>query len=263
MLAALVLVAPMAVGGPVLRQVERAMILFPGAPSADHPPADTGIEEVRFPTADGSTLHGWFVPGEGDCAVLMSHGNAGDVASRGPQLLRVARLSGCPTLLYDYRGYGKSEGSPSLRGVEQDGRAAAAFLADRTGVPRDQLILHGRSLGGGVSCAVADRDGARALILVNTFSSLKDMTALRVPIPGLGHLLSEPLDSAAAMRRYRGPVLQTHGTVDEVIPFHIGERLHHAIGRDQRFVVHEGYTHNQTLPTSWDDEVRAFLAALP
>jgi fermentation-respiration switch protein FrsA (DUF1100 family) len=252
-----------AAGGPLLlRALERRLILFPSPPVLDRPPPALGAEEAWFEAPDGSKLHGWFVPGEGDTAILMAHGNAGDVSSRANQIDRLHRVTGLPVMLFDYRGYGKSEGSPTLVGLVEDGLAARAWLAARVGVPADQLILQGRSLGGGVMSVIAAKHGARGLILVNTFSSLADASTHHMPWVPARWLLSEPLDSERALSRWPGPVLQAHATNDEVVPFELGERLHRAAAGPKRFVPMPGQVHNDAMPTSWDDEVRQFVDEL-
>ena len=258
-----VVVGLIAAGGPhVLKMIERRMILFPSPPVLDKPPAALGAEEVWFQAPDGSRLHGWFVPGEGRSAILMAHGNGGDVSSRAGQIGRIHRATGLPVLLFDYRGYGKSEGEPSLVGIVEDGIAAQAWLAERVGVPPEGLVLQGRSLGGGVVAAIAARKGARALILVNTFSSLADASTHHMPWVPARWLLSEPLDSEAALQQWTGPVLQAHATDDEVVPFALGERLHRAIAGEKTFVRVPGQGHNEPMPPTWDDELRSFVDAL-
>ena len=246
----------------MLRMIERRMILFPSPPALDKPPAALGADEVWFAAPDGSRLHGWFVPGEGRSALLMAHGNGGDVSSRAAQIDRLHRATGLPVLMFDYRGYGKSEGDPSLIGVVEDGAAAQDWLADRVGVAPEELVLHGRSLGGGVVSALAARRGARALILVNTFSSLADASTHHMPWIPARWLLSEPLDSERALQAWTGPVLQAHALDDDVVPYALGERLHRAIAGEKRFVPVPGNGHNDPLPASWDAEVRGFVDRL-
>lgn len=246
----------------LLPSLERLLILHPGPPALQAPPTSLGIEEVWFEAEDGSPLHGWYIAGS-ECGILMSHGNAGDVSSRGAQLMRVHQETGCSVMMYDYRGYGKSEGSPTVAGVIDDGRKAAHFLADRLGTEPSALIQYGRSLGGGVAAAIADREGAKAVILVNTFSSLVDMGQRRFPFLPAKWLLSDPMDSFSAMRNFDGPLLQAHATNDEVVPYILGQRLHVAAREPKQFVSLWDRTHNEELPDSWYAELRSFVTALP
>ena len=111
----------------------------------------------------------------GPCCLFL-HGNAGNITHRDDRLLTLRRL-GFSVLMLDYRGYGRSEGSPSEKGVLLDARAARAWLAQRAGVAEQEIVLWGESLGGGVAVDLAAKDGARGLILESTFTSLPDMAA--------------------------------------------------------------------------------------
>jgi uncharacterized protein len=139
-------------------------------------PADLRFEEVEFASADGTALHGWFLPHAAPRAVVLYlHGNGGNLTfdyEVGRMLQQDMRTA---AMLFDYRGFGRSQGSPSEAGALADARAARAWLARRAGVEERDVVLFGRSLGGGLATDLAARDGARGLVLESTFTSLPDV----------------------------------------------------------------------------------------
>jgi fermentation-respiration switch protein FrsA (DUF1100 family) len=158
-------------------------------------------------------------------------------------------------LVFDYQGYGRSCGAPSGLGVLADARAARRWLADRTKVPEKDIVLVGRSLGGGIVVDLAANDGARGLILENTFSSLPDTAASHLPLLPVRALMRTRFDSAAKIPNFHGPLLQTHGDADRVIPFAVGRKLFDAANEPKQFVTARGGDHN-------DPPSREYLAAL-
>ncbi len=226
------------------------------------------VEDAEFAASDGTRLHGWFLPHDANrrekprAVVLIAHGNAGNLTHR-THLLRSLRAAGAAAMVFDYRGYGKSEGSPSEEGVLADARAARAWLAERTDVEESAIVLLGESLGGGVAVDLAANDGAAGLILLNTFSSLPDVAANVYPWVPVRWLMRTRLDSLAKIPRYPGPVLQLHGDRDEIIPIELAQRLFDATpDADKRFVTLRGATHNTIPPRAFDDAVKAFFERL-
>jgi fermentation-respiration switch protein FrsA (DUF1100 family) len=128
-------------------------------------------------------------------------------------------------LVFDYRGYGKSEGTPSEAGLLADARAARRWLAARTGVAERDIVVVGKSLGGGVAVDLAAKDGARALILESTFPSLPEVAAHHVPWLPTHWLMNTRLNSVAQIGNYHGPLLQSHGDADRTIPYEMGRKL--------------------------------------
>src|SRR5262249_54076753 len=140
-------------------------------PKGNWKPAGLDFEDAWFSAADGTRLHAWYCPCPDARAVLLyAHGNAGNLALYGSLLKYFQKELRVTTLVFDYRGYGRSEGTPTVEGVLQDARAARAFLARQAGVKEGEVVLMGRSLGGAVAVALAGEDGARGLIVESTFS---------------------------------------------------------------------------------------------
>jgi uncharacterized protein len=246
---------------------QRRLIYFPSRVVPD--PVMVGsaqLEEARFTAEDGVALHGWFATAEGearDLAVLVSHGNGGNVAHR-RHLLEGLSAAGLHVLVYDYRGYGKSEGSPSEAGLYRDGRAAQAWLLERTGLPAGRLVQYGESLGAAVALELARAAPApRALVLESPFTSLADVAGLHYPWLPVSLLLRDEYDNAGKIGRLAVPLLVMHGTHDSIVPPGHGRTLvERAAGRPRRLVEVRGSDHNDL----WRDErarvadVLAFLA---
>jgi len=193
-------------------------------------PPPAGVEERFFLTEDGQRLHAWYVrPRDGGTVLLWSHGNAGNIDSRRPLLLALA-ARGLGVLAYDYRGYGRSEGSPSERGVYLDATAAFDDLVAR-GTDPATIACFGESLGGAVSIEVATRRRCGAIIAVSTFTRLADVA--RRHYGPLGSLAGDRFDSLARLSRLSAPVLVAHGDQDEIVPFELGVRRREVAGGDE------------------------------
>ena len=253
--------------GPLspLGPLERAAVYQPTPfPEAVEVPADIPCEDAWFTAADGTALHGWFFDHPNPRAVaLFCHGNAGNIASRGQAMWLLNQRHGLAIMTFDYRGYGKSEGSPSEQGILADARAARHWLAERTGVAESDIVLMGRSLGGAVAVDLAAKDGARGLVLASTFSSLPDAAQQHVPW-ALPHLnMTQRLNSAAKIRDYSGPLLQSHGDADEVIPLALGKKLHEAAPGPKQWIIIPGGKHNDPQSEEYRLAFDAFIASLP
>ena len=187
----------------------------------------------------GTRLHGWYVPHEHPRAViLLAHGNAGNVTHRADLLRDLHDQMRTSVLCFDYRGYGRSEGTPDEQGVLADARAARAWLAARAGIPERQIVMMGESLGGGVAVDLAAADGARGLVLKSTFSSIRDVAAADFPCSPVRPLVQIRFDSAAKIPNYHGPLLQFHGDNDHTIPLASARRLFAAANEPKRLRHH-------------------------
>jgi uncharacterized protein len=228
----------------------------------DHHPGFP-LDSVSFTSADGTRLHGWYAhQDEPTAVVLYCHGNAGNVTDR-QQILKLFNDSfKASVLVFDYRGYGKSEGKPDEAGILADARAARRWLAERNGVAEKDAVLVGRSLGGAVAVDLA-QDGARGLVLECTFTSLTDVADHHLwPLPG-GALLRTKLHSAAKIGAYRGPLLQSHGTADATVPFALGQKLFTAANEPKRFIALPGGGHNDPPTGAYLSALWEFLRDLP
>jgi fermentation-respiration switch protein FrsA (DUF1100 family) len=162
--------------------------------------------------------------------------------------------------IVDYRGFGRSAGSPSESGIIQDARAARRWLAERAKVNEADIVLIGRSLGGAVAVQLAAEHPPRALILERTFTTLPDAAASRYPFLPTRLCMRNRFDSLLAIGRYHGPLLQSHGTSDEVIPFDLGSRLYDAaLSKQKCFISIPGGRHNDPQPAGYYERLREFL----
>ncbi len=245
--------------------LQRKMIFYP-APALVSTPAEAGIpyEDVRIRVPDGPLLHGWMIPCAGARATLLFfHGNAGNIGDRVENLKLLHEL-GLRVLIFDYRGYGLSEGTPSEQGLYQDARAAFDYLRSRNDVDPDRIALFGRSLGGAVAVDLATRVPCWRLILESTFTSLSDMARQVLPLPLIHRLVTERFDSLGKIGGVRVPLLQFHGTQDLTVPFELGRRLFEAAAGPKEFVPIPGAGHTDTYlvgGTMYREKLRAFLAS--
>lgn len=227
-------------------------------------PDTLAVEDVWFQTDDRVRLNGWFAEAEKPRAVvLFAHGNAGNITNWRPVLRLFREYLGASVLIFDYRGYGRSEGTPSEAGVLADARAARRWLAARAGVDEKDIVLVGCSLGGAVMVDLAARDGARGLVLENTFSSLPDVAAHHLPRLPVRRLMSMQLNSAAKIGAYRGPLLQTHGDADRVVPYELGKRLFDRANEPKQLVTVPGGDHNDPPSREYVEALDRFLDELP
>lgn len=243
---------------------EESLVFFPSRyPEGLWTPAELQPEDAWFQAADGTRLHGWYVAQEQPRAVvLFCHGNGGNITHRAEILRILHDRVGVAVLIFDYRGYGRSAGTPNEAGVLQDARAARAWLAQRAGVAEKEIVLLGNSLGGGVAVDLAAKDGARALVLENTFTSLPDVAAHYYPWLPVRLLMRTRFDSLGKIGAYRGPLLQSHSEGDTLIPVAFARRLFAAANEPKQFVALNGLDHNDLQTPAYFDTLRQFLDAI-
>ncbi|HLG18050.1 MAG TPA: alpha/beta hydrolase [Blastocatellia bacterium] len=213
------------------------------------------IEDCYFVTSDGVKLHGWFCtprrtargslePIPADMVLLWFHGNAGNVTDR-YDMIRV--MMGIPVQVFivDYRGYGKSEGSPSEQGLYLDARAAWDYLVSERGVRPGNIIILGKSLGGVPAIDLASKVDPAGLIVQSSFTSAHDMAAAVMPLlPRF--LIHSRMESVKKIPVVRCPKLFIHSPRDEVVPYELGRRLFDAASEPKQFYTVEGAGHNET-----------------
>jgi fermentation-respiration switch protein FrsA (DUF1100 family) len=246
----------------VLLAMERKIIFRPAtAAESWHDKPDPAIEDVALRTATGEAIHGWWLPRPGATgAMLYSHGNAGNLSHRGPGILRWAEEMNVSVLIYDYPGYGRSEGWPSEDGCYAAAAAAYDWLTDRQKVGSRRMLMLGASLGASVAIELARTRKHRALILIKPFSSIPDMAQAWYPWLPARYFVRQRFDNVAKIRECRRPVFVVHGTADRVIPYRLAERLYEAANEPKEFVRLDGHDHNTSLPADFFERLRTFLA---
>lgn len=247
------------------RSPDEFLALFPARfPEGDWQPAEVGFEDCWFTSADGLRLHAWYLPhARPHAALLHLHGNAGNLSHRVEAARLLWQQCDSSVLVFDYRGYGRSEGTPTVLGLLADARAARAYLAAREKIAESQIVLLGESLGGGIAVDLAAHDGARGLILESTFSSLRDVAAAHYPEFLVSMLVADKLNSAAQITKYRGPLLQVHGEADQVIPLASGRRLFEAANQPKTLLTLPRHDHDDRLPAEYYTTIGRFLEQLP
>jgi hypothetical protein len=225
-------------------------------PDRNVPPPPPGVVERWFTTADGVRLHAWHaVAPDGAPTLVWSHGNAGNIASRAPVLYALT-ARGLGVLAYDYRGYGRSAGTPSEAGVYHDVEAAYDSIA----LPGARLVAFGESLGGAVSIHLATVRPCAAVVVVSTFTTMRDVARSHYGLAGL--LAGSGFDSLRRVRGVHVPLLVAHGDEDEVVPYALGEALFAAAGEPKRFLHLPGAHHNDVFEqTALLDAIADFARA--
>jgi fermentation-respiration switch protein FrsA (DUF1100 family) len=207
------------------------------------------FEDVFFRASDGVELNGWFFPAgtnspRAGLVILLCHGNSGNISHR-LGMTQALLASGVNVFLFDYRGYGRSEGHPSEEGTYRDGVAAYGWLQQR-GFAGKNILLFGESLGGGVASELATRFETRGLILQSTFTSIPDIGADLfpwLPVRWLGHI---KYDTLSKLPRIKTPLLVMHSRADSLIRFHHSQRNFDAANEPKLFCELAG-DHNDPL----------------
>ncbi len=226
------------------------------------PPSER-VEDVWLTTPTGDRIHGWWLPTDDlrpAGAILICHGNGGNLSHRGRMMADLTNATGQPVLAFDFPGYGKSDGKPSEDGCYDAGIAALKWLFEK-GIPTANVVILGESLGGGVATELATRMPPRALVLVKTFTSLPAAAKWHYPWLPTHWLMSNRFDSLAKLPTLTCPVFVAHGTADRVVPFAHGEALFAAANEPKRFLRLEGQDHNAWLTEDFHTAMAEFLKA--
>ncbi|ORJ61616.1 alpha/beta hydrolase [Geothermobacter hydrogeniphilus] len=233
---------------PVSAALEGSFVYFPTAELVTTPAAvGLAYEDVFFTAADGTALHGWYLPGEpGRPLLVFCHGNAGNISHRVDNL-RLLRELGLTVFIFDYRGYGRSSGTPSEAGTYSDLRGALVWLQQK-GWKQEQMVYFGRSLGAAVALQLALEEPPAALILESPFTSIGAMGRHHSPLLWLlgGWLLNTRYDSLGKISDLRVPLMILHGDEDEIVPQQMGRQLFERAPQPKRFHSLPGAGHNNS-----------------
>jgi len=232
-----------------VRHLERHNIFYPTKEIAQTPrDIPLAFEDIFLKTKDGVAINGWLVPHSPNKSVLIFlHGNGGNISTR-LEKIQMFHAMGVNVFIIDYRGYGKSEGQPSEKGVYLDAQAAYDFLKSRKEFTDQKLIVYGESLGGAVAVDLAVNRLVDGIIVDSSFTSAQDMARVIYPfIPSF--LINVKLESLSKIQNLRMPKLFIHSPEDDIVPFHLGRKLFDAAEEPKVFLEIQG-THNQGFRSS-------------
>ncbi|NQV28194.1 MAG: alpha/beta hydrolase [Rhodopirellula sp.] len=247
-----------------VRSLDELLLFQPTRyPQGDWQPIGLEFDDVWITSSDGTKIHGWYCPTEKPVAVLLyCHGNGGNLAGRAATLQLLQEKLHLSVLIFDYRGYGRSEGKATVAGAIADARAARTELAKLAKVNESEIVLMGRSLGGAIAVQLAADASPRGLIVESSFSSLREVA--REHFPKLAWLVPKnKLDSAQAIATIQCPLLQSHGDADRVISYESGRRLFAAARDPKHFVTLAGIGHNDRPAQEYYNAMSDFLKGLP
>ena len=245
----------------LLRLFEWKSLYFPRA-NIDATPALLGLafEDITLITEDGVQLNGWWLPHpNARGAIIHCHGNAGNLGHRVELAADLHRL-GLNVFLFDYRGYGRSHGWPSERGLYRDARAAYEFVrAQYDNVEQPPILVHGQSLGGAVAAQLALDKPVRGLILESVFTSVPDMARQLYPLLPLHLLCTARYDTAAKLRHITVPKLLAHSAEDEMIPYAMSRQLFEAAAPPKKFITLAGGHNDGRWTAEYQRALRDFV----
>lgn len=219
---------------------QSSLIYYPGVPgrTLTATPQHIGLayEEVELLTADQVRLHGWFVPSDDARATLLFfHGNAGNISHRLDSIAIFNRLR-LNVFIFDYRGYGQSQGKVSEAGTYRDAEAAWSYLTGARGIDASEIVVFGRSLGSSIAAWQASQHRPAALILESSFSSVPSMAGRLYPFLAVKLLAKFSYDTGRYVSSIACPLLVVHSKTDEIIPYAEGRQVFDAAPANKQFL---------------------------
>lgn len=213
-------------------------------------------EDVFLTASDGVTIHAWFAARDAKAPTLLwFHGNAGNIADRLDQL-ELLHEGGFNVFAVDYRGYGRSEGTPNEQATYLDAAAAYDALAARPDVDSNRIVAFGQSLGAAVALDLALSRRCERVVLEAPFTSVPAMASAAYPVPGVSYLVRTKYDNLSKAARLVTPLLVIHGDRDEIVPFPMGQALHAAAAGPKEFWAVHGAHHNDVYLVAGAEYVR-------
>ena len=226
-------------------------------------PSDVGLtyQQVELRTTDDLRLSAWYLPAEDEQGVLLfCHGNAGNISHRLDSLLLFHHLQ-MSVLIFDYRGYGQSEGQPSEQGTYTDALAAWEYLLTKKSKQPAEIVIFGRSLGAAIAAELATRVRPGALILESAFTSVPDLASEIYPFLPARLLSRFSYDTRTRLDSLASPLLIIHSNDDEIIPYSHAQRLY-AAAHEPKHLLNISGGHNDGFLVSgnrYTEGLRGFL----
>jgi len=249
-----------------VRLLERKIIYYPSK-IIEFKPSEVGLayEDVFLKAQDGIELHGWFVPAPNPYAtVLYFHGNAGNISHR-VEIAKMFNEKKMNFFIIDYRGFGRSKGSPNEKGTYLDGLAAYNYLVNVKGILPEKIVLYGKSLGAAVAIDVATKVKAGAFICESGFTSTQDMARGIYKFFPLWLFVGQKYDSLGKIEQVNIPTLIIHSQNDEIVPFSHGKRLFEKAREPKELYVMRGghndafYIYSEECMQRIDDFLRKYI----
>lgn len=241
----------------------RNLLFFPTRFPRDH----TGVpaleeisgEDIYFKGDMGQRLNAWYWRRpDSKFVVIFNHGNSGNITIR-ENLSRLMLRSNCSVFVYDYQGFGRSDGRPSVKGICSDGRAAFDHLVNEMGFAPENILLYGESLGASVACHVSTQRTPAGLVLQSGFASLRRISLEHYPFLHIypPALFPKPaLDNISIVRKLEVPLLLIHGELDRVIPVKHSIDMYEAAACRKHFLRLPATAHADIFSTASEDYVR-------
>jgi fermentation-respiration switch protein FrsA (DUF1100 family) len=218
------------------------------------------VEDVWLHNSEGTLIHAWWLGRPGSQgAVLFCHGNAGNLSYWALWTTALSNALGEPILIFDYPGYGHSEGKPSEAGCYAAADAAYDWLVHSQRIAPARITLFGESLGGGVATDLASRRPHRALVLAKTFTSIPDMARTRPLTSASTSLVHNSFDNLAKIDRCTGPIFIAHGDRDRLIPQSQSRQLYQKAQEPKQFFLLKNCDHNDRYPPEFFAALAQFL----
>ncbi len=226
------------VGLGALLYIMQPTFLYSPVREISNTPDEIGMdfEDVVFKTEDGLRLNGWYIPAKiAKFTILFCHGNGGNIMHRLDSINLFYNL-GLSCFIFDYRGYGSSEGKASEEGTYLDAKAAYEWLTKEKKISSNDIIIFGRSLGGCIAAQLAGKVEARALIIESAFTSYVDIGRKFYPYMPVRWFARFRYKTIDYIKDVRCPVMIIHSKNDEIVPFEFGLELYEAASEPKEFV---------------------------
>lgn len=209
------------------------------------PVPDARFQDIYLTAADGTKLHAWWLPPTRPeaGAFLFAHGNGGNLSHRSGVAFSLNKLTDAGVLVFDYPGYGRSDGTPTESGCYAAGDAAYDWLNAGAKIPKNRIVIIGESLGSGVAVDLATRHEHRALVLMCPFTTLPAAAKSRFPFLPTHTFMRSRFDSLSKIGTCRRPLFVAHGTDDSTVPYWQGEELFAAANEPKEFLRLDGFHH--------------------
>lgn len=234
-------------------KIENFYVFYPQK-SIDITPDDLHLNyrDVYFYTKDQEKLNGWFFPAYKDAPVILyCHGNACNISHILEYVILLMEKN-LRVFVFDYRGYGKSTGTPSEKGIYMDAQAAYDYLVNEEKVAPDKIVLAGHSIGAAAAIDMAVKNDVRSIIIESAFTSTKDMSNIMFPMSLISFLLPAHYNNLDKIKEISIPKLFIHGENDEIVPFEMGKRLFNGSKEPKQFYAIKDSGHNDTYVLGGD-----------